>query len=100
MSIPCRTVQLLEPDADVMVGIAGERDQSLDEQGRVQLMDGQFEVEVTFETPKYSDDYEFNCYVENTVDGTTTVVQWQPNAHSKYRFVIALAPAVDTNNYV
>jgi len=83
-----------------MVGIAGERDQSLDEQGKVELVSGQFEVTVFFETAKYSDDYEFNCYVENTVDSTTTVVQWQPQARSKYQFTIALAPAVDSDNYV
>jgi hypothetical protein len=83
-----------------MVGIAGERDQSLDEQGRVELVNGQFEVNVTFETVKFSDDYEFNCYVENTVDPMPTVVQWQPQARSKYASVIALAPAVDSDNYV
>ena len=83
-----------------MVGIAGERDESLDEQGKVELFNGQFEVSVTFNTPKFSDDYEFNCYVENTIDSTTTVVQWQPNARSKFGFLVALAPAVDSDNYV
>ena len=83
-----------------MVGIAGERDESLDEQGKVQLVNGQFEVTVTFETPKFSDDYEFNCYVENTVDPMPTVVQWQPQSRTKYGFTIALAPATDSDNYV
>jgi hypothetical protein len=93
-------VQLLEPDEDVMVGIAGERDQSLEEQGKVNLVNGQYEVQVTFVTPKFSDDYEFNCYVENLIDPMPTVVQWQPQAHSKYGFRMALAPAVDSDNYV
>ena len=78
----------------------GGADQSLDEQGKVNLVNGQFEVTVVFETPKYSADYEFNCYVENTIDSITTVVQWQPQARSKYQFTIALAPAVDSDNYV
>jgi len=96
----CRTVQLLEPDDDVTVGVAGDKDQSLEEQGSVDLVTGQFEVDITFATPKFSDDYEIYCYVENLVDAMPTVVQWQPQSRSKYGCRIALAPAVDSDNYV
>jgi hypothetical protein len=91
---------MLEPNGDTLVGTSGERDQSLEENGSVNLTQGQEEVVVSFLTQKFSADYEFNVYIENLVDADQTVIQWIPLARGTNGFTLGLGPQPDSPNYV
>lgn len=97
----CSTIQLLEPNSDVPVGIAGETDPALDERGEEVLTTGQSEAVITFTKPKISAMYRFEYLYVDAIDivqpGVISVVPVQQTA---YGFTVELAGQPVAEGYI
>lgn len=97
----CRTIQIIEAENDSLVASSTAAiDQSIDESGTVDLETGQTQVNVTFETFKISDDYQFDSlYIENLVDEPAGAIEIVPTVRTQAGFTVELSGAPPTANY-
>lgn len=99
--IECDTIQLIEPDSTLPVGIAGgTADPSLNERGEVVLATGQSEVAVVFQTPK-SGLYRFEyLYVDAFGIVNPGTINPVPITQTAYGFTVDLAGAPPVEGYI
>jgi hypothetical protein len=100
--IPCNSIQILEPDASLPVGVAGgTSDPSLTERGSVVLAVNQSEVSVTFSAVKASEAYRFEyLYVDAFGVVNPGTINPVPIAQTKYGFTVDLAGVPPIEGYI
>jgi len=100
--IPCNSIQVIEPDASLPVGVAGgTSDPSLTESGEVVLVANQSEVSVTFTAMKASEAYRFEyLYVDAFGIINPGAIEPVVQAQSRYGFTVDLAAVAPVPGYV
>lgn len=100
----CRTITLIEPDNTLLTGSSsGSTDPTLDESGIMPLDVGQLTVNVSFGTPKASEQYRFEYLYVDIIDsavppGFTIVPTVQ--IQTRYGFVVGLSGSPPNAGYV
>jgi hypothetical protein len=97
----CQTIQILEPDGDLPVGIPGSSDPALTERGDVILQDGQTQVVVNFVAIKLNATYRFEyLYVDSFGAVAPGVINAVPVLQTTAGFTADLAGAPIGNGYI
>ncbi len=101
MPVTTQTIQILEPDDDLLVATSsGSTDASLQEAGTVDLAIGQTSVSVTFAEPKLSADYIFEALYVSELDlDPVGDVEAVPRTQTKYGFTVGLVGTPDKLGY-
>lgn len=100
--VQCDTIQIIEPDESLPVGTAGgSQDPSLTERGEETLAAGQTTVNVTFVTPKSSEQYRFEyLYVDAFGVINPGTIMAVPTVQTKYAFTVELAGEPPQEGYI
>lgn len=101
MPVTTQTIQLLEPDDDLLVATSsGSTDASLQESGTVDLQIGQTSVTVAFAEPKLSEQYIFEAlYVAELDLDPVGDIEAVPRSQTKYGFTVGLVGTPDKLGY-
>src|SRR5439155_20248815 len=101
MPVSTQTIQLLEPDDDLLVATSsGSTDASLQEAGTVDLSIGQTSVSVTCAEPKVSEDYIFEAlYVSELGLDPSGDIEAVPRTQTRFGFTVGLVGAPDQTGY-
>lgn len=96
--IECDTIQLIEPDSSLPVGVAGgTADPSLTERGEYALAEGEVDVQILFETQKMTANFRYEyLYVDTIAAGIVLnpgVISCVPIVQTVEGFALRLAGA-------
>jgi hypothetical protein len=93
-TIECDTVQIIEPQSDFLVDVAGTTS-DLDERGELELFTGQTHAEILFQVPKISINYNFEyLYVDAEGIPHAGGLHIVPTVRKTYGFQVVFAAGV------